>query len=351
MPTYQQFPLPDAGEGLTEAEIVEWHVAVGDTVEVNQTIVEIETAKSLVDLPCPWAGVVTRLLVEPGIGLQGDGAAGCDDTGHLPQRRPGIREEEQRGLAQNDAIHISSIFGARTHALDGLVVEASRGLGGRALVEKRPRLALDYRSSRSITHDYDRAVLGEGISTLFAIPVLVGARARGVIYCGSWSSSPVGDVAARPAFAVAEELSSELRIREEVDRRLALAPPAAPAEASALAPAAREELRQTYAELRSIAAVVEDASLRERLARLEKRLAALSQSEKEPTLELDVRLSPREIDVLACCALGATNSEIAATLSLREGTVKSYLQSAMAKLDASTRHAAVATARRAGLLP
>lgn len=66
MPTYQQFPLPDAGEGLTEAEIVSWQVAVGDTVAVNQTIVEIETAKSLVDLPSPWSGVVTRLLVEPG---------------------------------------------------------------------------------------------------------------------------------------------------------------------------------------------------------------------------------------------------------------------------------------------
>ncbi|UJP40476.1 dihydrolipoamide acetyltransferase family protein [Cellulomonas palmilytica] len=66
MPTYQQFPLPDAGEGLTEAEIVTWLVAVGDRVEVNQTIVEIETAKSLVDLPSPWAGVVTRLLVETG---------------------------------------------------------------------------------------------------------------------------------------------------------------------------------------------------------------------------------------------------------------------------------------------
>lgn len=66
MPTYQQFPLPDAGEGLTEAEIVTWHVAVGDRVEVNQTIVEIETAKSLVDLPCPWTGVVTRLLVDVG---------------------------------------------------------------------------------------------------------------------------------------------------------------------------------------------------------------------------------------------------------------------------------------------
>ena len=62
----QRFPLPDVGEGLTEAEIVEWQVAVGDTVEVNQTIVEIETAKSLVDLPSPWTGTVAALLVEAG---------------------------------------------------------------------------------------------------------------------------------------------------------------------------------------------------------------------------------------------------------------------------------------------
>lgn len=66
MPSYQQFRLPDAGEGLTEAEIAAWHVAVGDAVVINQTIVEIETAKSLVDLPCPYAGVVTRLLVAEG---------------------------------------------------------------------------------------------------------------------------------------------------------------------------------------------------------------------------------------------------------------------------------------------
>ena len=66
MPTYEHFRLPDAGEGLTEAEIVAWHVAVGDRVEINQTIVEIETAKSLVELPCPYAGIVTALLAEPG---------------------------------------------------------------------------------------------------------------------------------------------------------------------------------------------------------------------------------------------------------------------------------------------
>ncbi|GAB2976887.1 dihydrolipoamide acetyltransferase family protein [Frigoribacterium salinisoli] len=61
-----EFALPDVGEGLTEAEIVEWKVAVGDTVEINQVLVEIETAKSLVELPSPYAGVVDQLLVEPG---------------------------------------------------------------------------------------------------------------------------------------------------------------------------------------------------------------------------------------------------------------------------------------------
>ena len=66
MSDLQQFRMPDVGEGLTEAEIVAWHVAPGDTVAVNQVIVEIETAKASVELPCPYAGVVTELLVEPG---------------------------------------------------------------------------------------------------------------------------------------------------------------------------------------------------------------------------------------------------------------------------------------------
>jgi len=60
------FRLPDAGEGLTEAEIVSWRVAPGDIVAVNDPIVEIETAKSLVELPCPFAGTVHALLVPVG---------------------------------------------------------------------------------------------------------------------------------------------------------------------------------------------------------------------------------------------------------------------------------------------
>lgn len=60
------YNLPDVGEGLTEAEIVSWKVAVGDTVTVNQIVVEIETAKSLVELPVPFAGVVSELLAKEG---------------------------------------------------------------------------------------------------------------------------------------------------------------------------------------------------------------------------------------------------------------------------------------------
>ena len=60
------FNLPDPGEGLVEAEIVEWKVSPGDTVKVNDMVLEIETAKSLVELPIPWAGTVKELLVEVG---------------------------------------------------------------------------------------------------------------------------------------------------------------------------------------------------------------------------------------------------------------------------------------------
>jgi 2-oxoisovalerate dehydrogenase E2 component (dihydrolipoyl transacylase) len=67
VPDIQRFRLPDAGEGLTEAEIVTWRVKPGDTVRINDPIVEIETAKSLVELPSPFAGVVTELLVPEGV--------------------------------------------------------------------------------------------------------------------------------------------------------------------------------------------------------------------------------------------------------------------------------------------
>ncbi|WP_436701947.1 dihydrolipoamide acetyltransferase family protein [Nocardioides sp. BYT-33-1] len=78
------FLLPDVGEGLTEADIVAWHVTVGDTVTVNQVIVDIETAKSVVELPSPYAGEVVELMAAVGetvpvgapiIAIRAEGAA------------------------------------------------------------------------------------------------------------------------------------------------------------------------------------------------------------------------------------------------------------------------------------
>ena len=61
-----EFRMPDAGEGLTEAEVLGWRVAVGDTVVVNQILLEVETAKAAVELPSPYAGVVAEVLAAPG---------------------------------------------------------------------------------------------------------------------------------------------------------------------------------------------------------------------------------------------------------------------------------------------
>uniref|UniRef100_UPI00286D91F5 biotin/lipoyl-containing protein n=1 Tax=Nocardioides sp. TaxID=35761 RepID=UPI00286D91F5 len=61
-----EFKLPDVGEVLTEAEIVSWKVKVGDEIEINDIIVEIETAKSLVELPSPYEGTVLALMVSEG---------------------------------------------------------------------------------------------------------------------------------------------------------------------------------------------------------------------------------------------------------------------------------------------
>ncbi|MGV3017189.1 dihydrolipoamide acetyltransferase family protein [Rothia sp. 88186D007BW] len=89
----QMFNLPDVGEGLTEAEILSWKVAPGDTVGINDVLVEIETAKSVVELPSPYEGTVEELLVAEGetvevgtpiISIAGEGAAsapqGADET-------------------------------------------------------------------------------------------------------------------------------------------------------------------------------------------------------------------------------------------------------------------------------
>ena len=254
------------------------------------------------------------------------------------------------GLVENGVARMTAFHGTHTDALAGLSVRAERGLGGRAMVELRPRMTGDYRTARQITHDYDVYILGEGIGTLIAAPVIVDGVARGVLYGGAWGRWDIGGVAAAPAVQVADDLAKELARRDDARRRLAQAN--APV-VDSLSAVQREELRESYAELRAISKSIDDAAIRARLAEVERRLAALSGIAEAPRTEPipQVRLSPREIDVLARAGLGETNAQIGALLGLREATVKAYLSAAMAKLDASTRHAAVAQARKWGLLP
>ncbi|WP_258069943.1 dihydrolipoamide acetyltransferase family protein [Arthrobacter sp. SX1312] len=91
----REFRLPDLGEGLTESEIVQWHVAEGDTVELNQIIADVETAKAVVELPSPYAGVVVRLheaagtVVDVGAPIVSfEVAAGPDDAVPVPASVP-----------------------------------------------------------------------------------------------------------------------------------------------------------------------------------------------------------------------------------------------------------------------
>ncbi|MEH1101115.1 dihydrolipoamide acetyltransferase family protein [Micromonospora sp. CPCC 205561] len=126
----QVFLLPDLGEGLSEAEIVEWRVAVGDVVTVDQSVVEVETAKAVVDVPCPYAGRVvalhgaageTRPVGQPLITiapLAADGTAAAEPAGHAT-----YREEERAGSGN-------------------VLIGYGTGHGGAGRRRRRPRLAV-----------------------------------------------------------------------------------------------------------------------------------------------------------------------------------------------------------------
>ncbi|MFF7338994.1 dihydrolipoamide acetyltransferase family protein [Streptomyces sp. NPDC008163] len=137
MPQVLEFKLPDLGEGLTEAEIVRWLVEVGDVVAIDQPVVEVETAKAMVEVPCPYGGVVTARFGDEGTELPvgaplltvavgspvesaGDGAdadSGTEDsgsgnvlvgygTGAPPVRRRRVRPE---GLKAAVAVPVASV--------------------------------------------------------------------------------------------------------------------------------------------------------------------------------------------------------------------------------------------------
>ncbi|WP_402462327.1 dihydrolipoamide acetyltransferase family protein [Isoptericola aurantiacus] len=101
----QQFLLPDLGEGLTESEIVEWRVAPGDVVTLNQVIAEVETAKALVEVPSPYAGTVTTLHAEEGQVVEvGEPLVTFDVEGAEPADVPAGGVPAQEGAAERPPV-------------------------------------------------------------------------------------------------------------------------------------------------------------------------------------------------------------------------------------------------------
>ena len=134
----QTFPLPDVGEGLTEAEILEWKVAEGDTLSVNQILVEIETAKAAVELPSPHAGRVHKILVGPGVTIEvGTPIIQIDtqpDAGPLDAddaAGAGGESHDAAGEAADDVARAGAA-GDSSVAAAGSAAPAAAGVGGDA---------------------------------------------------------------------------------------------------------------------------------------------------------------------------------------------------------------------------
>ncbi|MGW3439057.1 response regulator transcription factor [Streptomyces bacillaris] len=251
-----------------------------------------------------------------------------------------------------DARHarIGELNGAQTSALRGLVISAGSGLGGKAIALARPCAVTDYPVSRHISHEYDTAVAAEGLRSVVAVPVVVRRSVRGVLYGALRTPVTLGDRTFDAAVAAARDVEQALVVRDEVRELLALTRDQVAAPGPGAAPGAWEDVREAHRELRALAPRVADPALRDDLLAVCGRLASASGA-RTPAAAPQVRLAPREVDVVTCVAAGATNAAAARQLGLRPETVKGYLRSAMRKLGAHTRLEAVVAARRAGLLP
>ncbi|MFT2817759.1 dihydrolipoamide acetyltransferase family protein [Leifsonia sp. A12D58] len=156
------FTLPDLGEGLTDSEIVSWLVTAGDTVELNQPLADVETAKATVELPSPFAGVITQLHVGPGDVVQvGEpivsfDVAGADDDAPQPQPQPQPAEEPEAvaDLAQDPDPNPAQVAELeREPVLVGYGAAAERG--GRPIRRPRKPLTLPHQIVETSTVEVD----------------------------------------------------------------------------------------------------------------------------------------------------------------------------------------------------
>lgn len=257
------------------------------------------------------------------------------------------------GEADGETARLTRFIGVRTDSMQGLAVAKGRGLGGHVMASGRPATVRDYEDCSSITRDYAYAVEREGLRAIISVPVMVSGAARTILYGSARVATQLGDQVAKTFTSVAADLAAEFEVRDEVDRRLRMSELAVAEHSVGLEPADREQLRVLHGELRAIAAELGDPQLRERLLAAGSALAGVGRATDDvnPSVRPQAVLSPREIDVLAQVALGCSNAEVGARLSLSPETIKAYLRNIGTKLGTRSRMESVARARLFGVLP
>jgi DNA-binding CsgD family transcriptional regulator len=228
---------------------------------------------------------------------------------------------------------ITRLAGTLGTSLRGLQVPPGRGMGGAVLRHGIACRVNDYATADMITHDYDDIVVrDERLTSIFAVPVIVRGAVRGVLYGAVRGHQPIGDRTMRAAAVVAGQLQRELE-RLPTDGVI-------------------PRLRYTMIleELADVIGQTRDDALRSRLVRIHQQLNDQSLGDSAASPRAALRLSRRETEVLRLVAVGASNLEIAGELGLSLETVKSYLQTAMRRLGARNRAAAVHAAQQSDLL-
>ncbi|MCS0500044.1 dihydrolipoamide acetyltransferase family protein [Protaetiibacter mangrovi] len=199
---HAEFPLPDVGEGLTEAEIVAWKVKPGDQDAVNQVLVEIETAKSLVELPSPFAGTVTELLAEEGATVEvGAPIIRVDSAGGTIELQAPANDSESLG-AVSDPVHMAE----KEEAGSGSVLVGYGSKGGHGGARRRrpgPAVATDTAPVRTVA----RTAARPGAQVIAKPPIRKLAKDLDVDLSQVSATGPGGEVLREDVIRQAEQAS------------------------------------------------------------------------------------------------------------------------------------------------
>ncbi|MDO4911890.1 MAG: LuxR C-terminal-related transcriptional regulator [Corynebacterium sp.] len=243
-------------------------------------------------------------------------------------------------------LQITSWIGLRTPALQNLIIDQGCGVGGKVVNTRQAVGVTDYARADNITHEYDRPVADEGIISLVGVPIIVRRDVRGVLYVGVHSAVRLGSKVLEEVRTTARILEQDLAVNDAL-RRL---DPARTFNGSGeggrgMNGAEWEQVRAAHSRLRMLANHIDDIDIATEIEEI------CEQMVTPVRVQQTTKLSARELDVLACVALGHTNMEAADEMGIGPETVKSYLRSVMRKLGAHTRYEAVTAARRMGALP